>query len=591
MINDQSSVTSDSALLLAVMLPLNQSNANSNSTLKPWKSKGVALLSSLVAIVFLFLISSLFSWNQDAGDSTSNTISSPLRRMTGDLLSPNLDVFLAYSDSPVARKKLKDFGANDGIRIVVSNSQEQMNYFELNKCVDNALERYQAFVKKEQPHLAQELWKFCVLSHHGGLYVDAESPLLISVDEIRSQNRNVAITSDYFDNTIHGAILLLKDGHIAQQMAKLLVDTPVSTLIASPLIVAQTLYQLIHDENSSMSRWHLYKHSCVINALSGRKLSSYSPTNRLAHYCPLDAGYCCQVLDSQTVVMMTKHPILPNQILPETLPLTYNPSSDGDEIDEDLPYIATIQETTYTRPKDSPKTPNFFDTLLQNNCLPSDLQCSMCLRDKKGADCKRCKDVCPCYCKTLCKVSVDQKFVSKKLTVSSPRFARDPTRLVPRIIHQTWFETVSPEKYPNMSRLIESFKQSGWEYKFYDDDSSRRLLKKHFPLEVLQAYDALKPGAFKADLFRYCVLLIYGGIYADMDVLLESNLDAAVGPDVGFMVPVDEPGTVRYNLLSTMFQLVRKSHTFDLTACRKANVSMEWFHRLCPCPSFLSQGH
>ena len=41
------------------------------------------------------------------------------------------------------------------------------------------------------------------------------------------------------------------------------------------------------------------------------------------------------------------------------------------------------------------------------------------------------------------------------------------------------------------------------------------------------------------DLFRYCVLLICGGVYADMDVLLEANLDAVIGQDVGFMTPVD----------------------------------------------------
>ena len=57
--------------------------------------------------------------------------------------------------------------------------------------------------------------------------------------------------------------------------------------------------------------------------------------------------------------------------------------------------------------------------------------------------------------------------------------------------------------------------------------------------QVRQAYDSLIPGAFKADLFRYCVLLIYGGVYADVDILLEANLDLAIGPNIGFMVPED----------------------------------------------------
>ena len=47
-------------------------------------------------------------------------------------------------------------------------------------------------------------------------------------------------------------------------------------------------------------------------------------------------------------------------------------------------------------------------------------------------------------------------------------------------------------------------------------------------------------GAFKADLFRYCVLLIKGGVYSDMDVFLTSNLDEVITGDIGFITPVDE---------------------------------------------------
>ena len=61
----------------------------------------------------------------------------------------------------------------------------------------------------------------------------------------------------------------------------------------------------------------------------------------------------------------------------------------------------------------------------------------------------------------------------------------------------------------------------------------------HFPPQVLEAYNTLIPGAFKADLFRYCVLFIYGGVYADYDVLCETDLDQAIDPEVGFFVPVD----------------------------------------------------
>jgi len=209
------------------------------------------------------------------------------------------------------------------------------------------------------------------------------------------------------------------------------------------------------------------------------------------------------------------------------------------------PFVATLREDVQPRPPESelPETPNFFDVLLQNDCLPSDKFCSQCLRNKKGATCKSCEDVCKCYCNALCKTEVKEKFVSKVISVTPPLYRKDPSRLIPRIIHQTWFEDVTKEKYPNMSRLIESWKRSGWEYRFYSDDDAAEYLTTHFPPEVKEAYDAVMPGAFKADLFRYCALLIDGGVYADMDVLLETNLDAAVRGDIGFMTPVDEPGS------------------------------------------------
>jgi hypothetical protein len=45
-----------------------------------------------------------------------------------------------------------------------------------------------------------------------------------------------------------------------------------------------------------------------------------------------------------------------------------------------------------------------------------------------------------------------------------------------------------------MSRLIESWKKSGWEYYFYDDDTAVEFLSTHFPPEVREAYESIIPG-------------------------------------------------------------------------------------------------
>jgi hypothetical protein len=113
-------------------------------------------------------------------------------------------------------------------------------------------------------------------------------------------------------------------------------------------------------------------------------------------------------------------------------------------------------------------------------------------------------------------------------------------RRIPKIIHQTWNEPLTKERYPNWSQFQMSFQQqAGYDYRFYTDSAARDLIQSHFPPEVVQAYDDLLPGAYKADLFRYCVLLIHGGVYADIDVLMVSKLDALITDDVGFVIPLD----------------------------------------------------
>ena len=55
-----------------------------------------------------------------------------------------------------------------------------------------------------------------------------------------------------------------------------------------------------------------------------------------------------------------------------------------------------------------------------------------------------------------------------------------------------------------------------FEYKLFDHVERREFIKEYFLYEVVLAYDALIPGAYKADLWRYCVLYIYGGLYIDI---------------------------------------------------------------------------
>ena len=64
-----------------------------------------------------------------------------------------------------------------------------------------------------------------------------------------------------------------------------------------------------------------------------------------------------------------------------------------------------------------------------------------------------------------------------------------------------------------------------WEWKFYDDDNIQTWMRQHFSGHVCEMYNSIQVGAAKADLWRYCVLYIHGGVYLDIKTVLIQNID------------------------------------------------------------------
>ena len=87
--------------------------------------------------------------------------------------------------------------------------------------------------------------------------------------------------------------------------------------------------------------------------------------------------------------------------------------------------------------------------------------------------------------------------------------------VVPLKIYQTWHTKKLP---PNMFKNIIDIKNKHprFEYFLFDDNDCREFIKNNFSEEVLWAFDKLIPGAYKADLWRYCILYKQGGIYLDI---------------------------------------------------------------------------
>ena len=87
--------------------------------------------------------------------------------------------------------------------------------------------------------------------------------------------------------------------------------------------------------------------------------------------------------------------------------------------------------------------------------------------------------------------------------------------MIPTNIFMTWYTKDLPY---HMKQNVEKIKRENPEFNVYvyDDEDCKQFLKEHFEPKVLDAYNSLVPGAYKADLWRYCILYIYGGIYIDI---------------------------------------------------------------------------
>jgi mannosyltransferase OCH1-like enzyme len=97
-------------------------------------------------------------------------------------------------------------------------------------------------------------------------------------------------------------------------------------------------------------------------------------------------------------------------------------------------------------------------------------------------------------------------------------------REIPKILNQTYH---MPDKIPNKVR--ENIKQyaSDYELKIYNDKEGKEFIEKYFIDAVAEKYNELT-GAHKADLLRYCLLYINGGIYFDIKTELIKPLSSLV---------------------------------------------------------------
>lgn len=147
---------------------------------------------------------------------------------------------------------------------------------------------------------------------------------------------------------------------------------------------------------------------------------------------------------------------------------------------------------------------------------------------------------------------------------------------IPRKLYQTF---TSADVSPRMKCVVDSWQQLNPEYDvhFYDDRDAREWMVQNMEADVVYAYDRLIPGAFRADLWRYCILYREGGVYADIAMESTYPLRDFIAADAGFVVPRDRPS--HCSLLYNAFIAATPQHPILKEAISRVvhHVQAEWY--------------
>lgn len=326
-------------------------------------------------------------------------------------------------------------------------SQQEQNKFMKKhggECVMGSDEEDSAYVafsslSKASPSHAAELFKFCVLKYELtkesvaiASFKHAES-LVLGSEDFNSKHHNFAVINSQKD-MVHGSYLVVKKDQleILKSMAKYIVDN-FEVMPYEPFLVAREFYRRIQQQiqgGGSSLLWVLSELICDVNDLEYRCQANLAPG--LMHKNASEA--------SRTIIL-TPRQYLPYQSIPN--------DTNGEEA-----YATKV--TPRQTSNNIVFTPNFYEIVSSEDCLPTNNLCEACMKNLQGGTCRVCHKFCGCFCDSLCKTEVKDKAITKIMEYKSPLYKRNNIdfgrgevrvdRLIPNIVHQTWFEEIGREK-------------------------------------------------------------------------------------------------------------------------------------------------
>ncbi len=124
-------------------------------------------------------------------------------------------------------------------------------------------------------------------------------------------------------------------------------------------------------------------------------------------------------------------------------------------------------------------------------------------------------------------------------------FLSSAHQLIPKIFHQIWLGNKErPSRFVGYS---ESWMRHhpNWEYKLWTDEDV-------FPLYNQSQYNSSRTMAQKADILRYEILKLFGGVYVDTDFECFKNIEDLISDVAAFSAFEDDQGVVAIGILGAV---------------------------------------
>jgi mannosyltransferase OCH1-like enzyme len=129
------------------------------------------------------------------------------------------------------------------------------------------------------------------------------------------------------------------------------------------------------------------------------------------------------------------------------------------------------------------------------------------------------------------------------------RFVQTQTDVIPNLLWQTYnnIDKIPDKVYTNLKQYAPNYKHN-----IYDDEQCLNFLQNYYGDKVVKTFNDLQNPAHKADLWRYCILYMYGGIYLDIKTELLMPLENIfTNRSLLYTVIANEDGMIYQGILAS----------------------------------------